>query len=388
MRPKILYVAHETGFNGASKSLINIIEEFQDKYDIYVLIRGEGRLYEELKKHKCKIIIRNYYLDCEMKRSGIFGEVIWFFKIFRYMVYRRTINLLIANDIAKIVKEENIELIHTNSSSTFMGAYISRLTKTPHIWHFREFLWEDFRMLPTLGWRYLYNIASKSTDKIVCVSDAVLNKYKGVIHADICRIYNGVPGNVCEHKKKKHETFNILQAGIISKVKGVDVSIRAMRILLDQGFDNIHLYLAGKGNLDFCKEDYDIPDVKSHVHIMGYVNNLREIREQKIDIELICSRSEAFGRVTVEAMQAGLVVIGANTAGTAELIVDNENGLLFECGNAIDLADKIKWAYKNQEYLYRLQKNALVTAARFSICNCTQQIEKLYTEILTKKYNG
>jgi len=382
MKPKILYIAHETGFNGASKSLLNIVEEFQDKYDIYVLIRGEGRLSEELKKHKCKIIIRNYYLDCEMKRSGMFGELIWLFKIIRYLICRRTINLLVANNIAKIVKEENIELIHTNSSSTFMGAYISKITKIPHIWHFREFLWEDFRMIPMLGWRYLYNIASKSADKIICVSDAVLNKYKGVIHTDICRIYNGVPGNVCKLEKKKHETFNILQAGIVSKVKGVDISIRAMRILLDQGFDNIHLYLAGKGNLDFCKEDYDIPDVKSHVHVMGYLNNLREIREQKMDIELVCSRSEAFGRVTVEAMQTGLVVIGANTAGTAELVVDNENGLLFECGNAVDLADKIKWAYKNQDHLYKLRKNALITAAKFSIHNCTQQIEKLYTEIL------
>ena len=60
------------------------------------------------------------------------------------------------------------------------------------------------------------------------------------------------------------------------------------------------------------------------------------------DIVLVCSKSEAFGRVTIEGMFSGRPVIGARSAATAELIKDGVNGLLYDPGNPGDLADKIK----------------------------------------------
>jgi glycosyltransferase involved in cell wall biosynthesis len=60
------------------------------------------------------------------------------------------------------------------------------------------------------------------------------------------------------------------------------------------------------------------------------------------DIVLVCSRSEAFGRVTIEGMFSGRPVIGARSAATAELIKDGVNGLLYDPGNPGDLAEKIK----------------------------------------------
>jgi len=384
MKPKILYISHETGLNGASKSLLNIIEAFQDKYDIYVLLRGEGKFKEELKKYKCRVLTNKYYLDCE-ERNTSKGEIVWLIKKLRYAFYRRIVNLITAKKIARFAKNEGITLIHSNSSSTFMGAYISSASHIPHVWHFREFLWEDFRMCPMLGWNYFYKLVAATTTKVICVSDSVLNKYQGLIKTDMVRIYNGVPGTCCEFKQKTGNTFNILQAGIVSKVKGVDVSIDALGILLSQGFDNIHLYLAGKGTLDFSKAYNERDDIKEHVHLMGYVDNLRSIREDKIDVELICSRAEAFGRVTVEAMQSGLVVIGANTAGTAELIVDGNNGFLFKSGSAEDLANKIKWVYENRENLDQIRNNALTTAKSFSIQNCTRRIDELYGNLLCKE---
>ena len=384
MKPKILYISHETGLNGASKSLLNIIETFQDEYDLYVLLRGEGRFKEELVKYKCTIITQKYFLDCEEKKITK-GEIVWIIKKLRYFFYRRSVNLITARKVAKFVNDERIDLIHSNSSSTFMGAYISKFSKRPHIWHFREFLWEDFRMCPMMGWNYFYNLVANTTQKVVCVSDSVMKKYKNLIQVDMIRIYNGVPGKIFEQKRENKEQFNILQAGIISKVKGVDISIEAIGILLSRGFNHIHLYLAGHGNLNFCKIYNARDDIKEHVHLLGYVNNLQEIRERRMDAELICSRAEAFGRVTIEAMQAGLIVIGANAAGTTELITNNENGFLFESGCANDLANKIEWVYENRKNLYRIRKNALVVASRFSIQNCTQQIDELYKMLLREK---
>ena len=40
-------------------------------------------------------------------------------------------------------------------------------------------------------------------------------------------------------------------------------------------------------------------------------------------------------------MMGGIVVVGSNSGGTKELIKDKETGLLFECGNYIDLSEKL-----------------------------------------------
>jgi len=46
------------------------------------------------------------------------------------------------------------------------------------------------------------------------------------------------------------------------------------------------------------------------------------------NIILVCSRSEAFGRVTVEGMLCGKPIIGARSGATPELVKEGFNGLL------------------------------------------------------------
>jgi L-malate glycosyltransferase len=56
---------------------------------------------------------------------------------------------------------------------------------------------------------------------------------------------------------------------------------------------------------------------------------------------LICSCSEGFGRVSLEALKLGVLVIAANTGGTPEIVINGMNGLLYESENIHDLSNKI-----------------------------------------------
>lgn len=51
---------------------------------------------------------------------------------------------------------------------------------------------------------------------------------------------------------------------------------------------------------------------------------------------------ETFGRVAVEAFAKGTPVIASKIGAIAEIVSSGETGLLFEAGNASDLADKVK----------------------------------------------
>jgi glycosyltransferase involved in cell wall biosynthesis len=68
----------------------------------------------------------------------------------------------------------------------------------------------------------------------------------------------------------------------------------------------------------------------------------------RCDVFLMTSRSEAFGRVTVEAMRAGRAVVAAGAAGTLELVRDGWNGLLYRAGDPEDLARQVGMLFEDR----------------------------------------
>lgn len=383
MKDKIMYITHETDVHGASKMLLCLIEKMQETYDIYVVVRGHGEIIDMLKKTKCHIFICPYYLDVEPYDKGnIISRIQWPIRVFRYLLIRNMLNYFSCKKIKKFVLENNITLIHSNSSSTFIGMKIAKMVNLPHIWHFREFLEEDFKLKPLVGWKNFYKMAS-TAKKIIVVSNSVLEKYSERIETDIVRVYDGVEiSNDLERKSCYHKEINLLQVGVLSKGKGTDIALEAVYELNKMGLTNVELYLAGTGGVSFCQDIYE--KICNNVHLLGYVEDLNKLRiDKNIDMELVCSRSEAFGLVTVEAMAAGNPVLGANTAGTKELIVDHFNGLLFEQGNAKDLAKKIKELIYNPILRRELGKNGIETCKiNFSVDKCIKITSEIYEEIL------
>ena len=98
----------------------------------------------------------------------------------------------------------------------------------------------------------------------------------------------------------------------------------------------------------------------------------------------MCSQSEAFGRVTVEAMMSGCLVIGANAGGTMELISDNVTGLLYTSGDYSDLAEKIKFALKYPEKMRVIAKHGQNKMLNeMTAQNNASRINEIYREIVS-----
>jgi glycosyltransferase involved in cell wall biosynthesis len=67
---------------------------------------------------------------------------------------------------------------------------------------------------------------------------------------------------------------------------------------------------------------------------------------------------ETFGLTIVEAFACGTPVIASRLGAMAELVEDGRTGLLFEPGNADDLAAKVRWADDHPEEMRRMGANA------------------------------
>ncbi len=84
-------------------------------------------------------------------------------------------------------------------------------------------------------------------------------------------------------------------------------------------------------------------------------------------VYVMSSRYEGFGMVLVEAMSCGLPCISFDCPdGPAEIIQNNEDGVIVENGNISLLAEKIKLLIHDEKFRIKIGKKAKENVKRFS----------------------
>lgn len=130
-------------------------------------------------------------------------------------------------------------------------------------------------------------------------------------------------------------TVHLLWVGRVRADKGTHLALKALaHVVHEEQLTNVQLTIVGHGEADYRTYiDYLIRRhrLEAYVTMLGPLPKAElPARYANADIFLFTSTwAEPFGRVVVEAMAAGAVVIGAAVGGTAEILRDNENALTF-----------------------------------------------------------
>lgn len=186
---------------------------------------------------------------------------------------------------------------------------------------------------------------------------------------------------------------DVVVLGVVSRFspgKGHEELFRAFKILI-QEFRNLKLLIVGEptvGEIDYFRT---LKNLEKELGILGrtiWTGFRKDVPDilSAIDIFVAPSHAEAFGLSLVEAMAVGLPVVATKSAGFLDIIEDGVNGLFFERGSYIDLAEKIKMLIKDKMLAKRLGEKASETAReKFSFEKYVDSIEDLYLELLKLK---
>ena len=118
----------------------------------------------------------------------------------------------------------------------------------------------------------------------------------------------------------------------------------------------------------------------------GYANPASTPEYYKsVDFCVFPSRRDSFDITMMEAMASGTPVIASNRGGTAEILTNGENALLFDPDDLDALRHGIL-AYSHDSSLRRkFSRNALKTVKNYSWENISKRYLALYQEIIQKK---
>ncbi len=123
--------------------------------------------------------------------------------------------------------------------------------------------------------------------------------------------------------------------------KGVEMLLAAAA-LLRNSWPGFQLFILGdgpgiNGYVRGLRQMSTRLGLAGNVHFFGYVDNAAAACSA-FDIQVVCSRAEPFGLVTVEAMAQGLPVAVTNSGGSPEIVRDGVEGFLVEPDDARTLA--------------------------------------------------
>ena len=328
---RILFFANYSLLYGANRSMLTLLRYLKKKgCEIKVMLPHHGEVEEEL------------------TASGIDYEVFRLFNQFLYVKFDRKyilLPLLILWDILVFplilykARRFRPDLIYSNTAAECVGVLVAKCLRIHHVWHIREFMDRDHKKYFLFGNKVRQWYINLS-DGIVFVSRAVAD---GILHGKIREdkhkvVYNGLdlPDISISEKHVSGLKPDLGMVGLLCEGKGQLTVIKLLPDILKH-YPNATLHIFGDRESSYKSHVVDVVkelDVTSHVVFHGFVKEQKDIYPN-VDILLMCSESEGFGRVTVEAMTYGVPVIGYDNAGTSEIVKDGQNGFLYMKPNDI-----------------------------------------------------
>lgn len=207
-------------------------------------------------------------------------------------------------------------------------------------------------------------------------------------------IYNGIdaaPFMAVERAARLEGSCRLLYFGGIAHHKGVHTAIEALGVLRERhATKRFRLTIVGDGHPDYVGRLRTLAaerKVADQVEFAGGVSReaIPAVLAQH-DVFLFTSLwEEPFGRTIVEAMAAGLPVIGSPVGGSAEIMRDGDNVLTYRTGDAASLADRILELVESPGLYERLVETGRRTVLeRFTLHRMVDEMEDWLEAILAE----
>ncbi len=277
--------------------------------------------------------------------------------------------------LAKIIKDNNIEVIITHHASPILHIMM----------HAMKFYKKDIKCYSyahgtalnmmrykekkgLLLRKIVLSLSLRKSDAVFAISryvaNTIVNEFK-VPKESIKIIYNGVNTARFQRVRKSlpSSETKIIYVGRLIEGKGVQIILEALK-KLPQNIE-YKFYIVGNGsyknNLENICEQYCL---NQHVEFLGSRDNVEDFI-QKSDIFIhVPILEEGFGITIVEAMAGGLICIGSESGGIPEIIDDQINGYLVPKCDSDALAEKLKSVIQElpsniiEKMIYEAQKKA------------------------------
>lgn len=241
--------------------------------------------------------------------------------------------------------------------------------------------------------RYIYRKtlaqAYDHWDKVFFVNEGLRQRMKEIVPLEKSMFIGNaiIPAQPCTDLFIKElaasldkEDFNILAVANLKREKGLDILIRSLAEIRYQG-KRVSLKIIGDG-----EERERLLDLALRLGVERQVtiypakaNQVVRQTYKYFDLFALPSYNETFGIVYLEALDAGIPIIGVKGQGIDGVIASGEHGLLCEPRNQASLSDSIRYMMEHQEEAKAMaQKGQELVRGSFMMDSLIAKLREVY----------
>ncbi len=290
--------------------------------------------------------------------EGDFADVLQKGKLRRHPLNMTSkLALSCALKIARIVRENHFDIVHSHNRRTDFFAYLSSFFCAPRAFvttvHDRvdvagalsKFMHE--RLLRSF-FRNIYCVSQKTREQVIAFSKCAPEKVHAITNGtDLSKLK--LKSGAAEKKKELGIPRDKKVAGMMARMRGANFEkkahpefFRAAARELEKRKDVLFV-IAGEEE----KPRNELKKLCHELKITGDVLFLGPRKEDSLeviscyDIFVLPSSYEGMPRTLSEAMGIGKAVVATNVDGVPELVKDGENGILVPAGNHEEIAEAV-----------------------------------------------
>jgi glycosyltransferase involved in cell wall biosynthesis len=173
--------------------------------------------------------------------------------------------------------------------------------------------------------------------------------------------------------------------------KGIDVYLRAARVLIDQN-RNVRFLMIGAHSFE-TNYKIEMEELARELRLDGrfiFTGERHNVDEILHDIDIVVhpSLTEGLSNVVLEAMAAGLPVIATSVGGNPELVQDGRTGVLVPPLNETALAHAIAFLLDHPQIARQFgEAGRQRIVQEFSISEMLRRTEDLYLRLASEPNN-
>ena len=284
--------------------------------------------------------------------------------------------------IVRGVRQWNAELIHTNTILTPEGGRAAQLLGIGHVWHLRELIGDGQPFQLPLQGEALAKYLLAHASVIVANSSASAAALEPLLPSTrLQTIPNGIDLEPFEKLNRRNEgrATVAMVANLTSRTKKHGLFVEAARQMKGARFQLF-------GHAPEPGRDAYVDSLRSlcadaGVEVMGFLP--AEQVMANIDVLVHTADNESFGRTVVEAMAAGLPVVGVRGGGVGETVIDEVTGLLAEPDSMSGLAERISRLVADPALRTKLGAAGRLRAReQYSLEACAKRLAVVYQAAL------
>ncbi|GAB7022247.1 glycosyltransferase family 4 protein [Salidesulfovibrio brasiliensis] len=287
--------------------------------------------------------------------------------------------------LKRIVAKHGIDLLYLNDqiNRDLFGCLVARDCGIPLISHLRSMDGGSFTTEKA-------ELANQTVDAYISNSTPT-KKYwesRGISKGNSHLVYNAVShaisATVDVHKEFSipDTTHVIGSVARLIELKNLPMLVDAFAKMAGEHQDCVLLFLGDGPQMHPLQKQAEAAGLSDRIIFAGHRPDARELMGT-MDMVVLPSRNDSFGRVLIEAMQARTPVIGADSGGIVDIIEHGQNGFLLPHDAPEKWAEAMHALLTDEALRQRFIDNGLKTVSeKFDLAKQTERIQAIIGSVL------